>query len=611
MNPQSSSSDKDDTPTNNDNDMAISEGEIVDNSANTIISSSAVQGGESKHTIDLQLRNEHDSHNDGSNTSAIPSHPENSTGLTSEGSSQSTNIMNFHSATAGGSEDNTNSAVITHDDNVNINNNNIVDRKALMTDDCYCAYSKRNVDAHGRVMTIDDDNSPFCKMPPPGADAFVAWYIDGKFHDEELMKADKDYDDNTTSNRNNEPTEEAGITDEGVLAMEEQRLLEDPVRRFMGPIDISLGLQFRQRRRRYYELNEGDYRNQKAINYDSVSYKKLDTPVWHNYTMEIQRQGDNNNNNKKYGHVINKKNINRRRTTGGANLSRVSQPDMAPTRKQFRTRPFIGCLRKFLSLPRSRANTGPDHPVNTLQQDTRILTRIVLIVLGISVSLLSKAVGESMNALLYWKLSYVTTSGSHYDNGDSPPRGFGTFLGFNLLFVTLAFLPILYRPVAAGSGIAEAKAVLNGIILPKSTDLLTALFKAISVIFTGAASMPIGLEGPLIFMGMALGENAQRFLPKAYAGLKVDRLKRDFAVIGTSCGVTGAFLSPIGGVLFAMEEGASFWNTRLSWSAFAASCVTALTMYVWGLVLDKDFKLDVNSMAIYSGLDGENVGKLD
>ncbi|OEU12785.1 Voltage_CLC-domain-containing protein [Fragilariopsis cylindrus CCMP1102] len=187
---------------------------------------------------------------------------------------------------------------------------------------------------------------------------------------------------------------------------------------------------------------------------------------------------------------------------------------------------------------------------------------------------------------------------------------FAYFIGFNMLFTFLAFIPVAYRPVSGGSGIAEAKATLNGIILPTCTDLLTACCKAVSVIFAGAASLPIGLEGPLIFIGLAIGHNAQRFIPNSYNQLKLDEMKRDFAVVGCACGVAGAFLTPIGGVLFAMEEGASFWSALLAWRSFAAACVTTITLYVldWVLALIKaaisgeDTTNDVPSFRVYDFL---------
>ncbi|KAJ8609537.1 hypothetical protein CTAYLR_006025 [Chrysophaeum taylorii] len=165
---------------------------------------------------------------------------------------------------------------------------------------------------------------------------------------------------------------------------------------------------------------------------------------------------------------------------------------------------------------------------------------------------------------------------------------FFAWCGFNLLFASFATLMVWLEPVAAGSGISEVKCYLNGINIPRIVRFQTLACKALGVLFSVSAALPVGKEGPMIHSGSVIAAAlAQGTRSIAAFGhdlrvleFRTDPEKRDFVACGASAGVAAAFGAPIGGVLFALEEGASFWSTALTWRAFFCGMITIYTLYV-------------------------------
>lgn len=158
--------------------------------------------------------------------------------------------------------------------------------------------------------------------------------------------------------------------------------------------------------------------------------------------------------------------------------------------------------------------------------------------------------------------------------------------GFNIMFCTIAtFLVAFIEPVAAGSGIPEIKCYLNGIKVPRVVRIKTLLCKAMGIIAAVSGGLACGKEGPMVHSGavIAAGVSQGRSTTlacdcKMFKDFRCDHVKRDFIACGAAAGVSAAFGAPIGGVLFALEEGASFWNQSLTWRIFFASLVSSFTL---------------------------------
>jgi len=145
------------------------------------------------------------------------------------------------------------------------------------------------------------------------------------------------------------------------------------------------------------------------------------------------------------------------------------------------------------------------------------------------------------------------------------------------------------EPVAAGSGISEIKSVLNGVKLPRVMRAKTLACKAVGVVASVSASLPCGKEGPMIHSGaiaaagISQGKSTTMGLDTAWLreqllDFRNDQEKRDFVSCGASAGVAAAFGAPVGGVLFSLEEGSSFWSQELTWRAMFTAVVSSYTL---------------------------------
>lgn len=155
--------------------------------------------------------------------------------------------------------------------------------------------------------------------------------------------------------------------------------------------------------------------------------------------------------------------------------------------------------------------------------------------------------------------------------------------GLNIAFCIVATVVVAFvEPVAAGSGIPEIKCYLNGVKVPRVVRIKTLLCKVTSIIAAVSGGLACGKEGPMVHSGavVAAGVSQGRSTTlqcdcKVFKDFRCDHVKRDFIACGAAAGVSAAFGAPIGGVLFALEEGASFWNQSLTWRIFFSSLVSS------------------------------------
>ena len=163
---------------------------------------------------------------------------------------------------------------------------------------------------------------------------------------------------------------------------------------------------------------------------------------------------------------------------------------------------------------------------------------------------------------------------------------------YSMLLVALAAEVVLrWAPEAAGSGVPEVMAHLNGVMLPSTFHWRTAAVKFASTCLCVGSGLPVGQGGPMIFLGASLGgllSQGTGFLRRSpllrrlwpFGRFRDTKNKRDFMTAGCAAGVAAAFRAPLGGLLYVFEDVASFWTTRLGWQVFITSVMAVVT---WSL----------------------------
>nr|XP_043619385.1 putative chloride channel-like protein CLC-g [Erigeron canadensis] len=181
-------------------------------------------------------------------------------------------------------------------------------------------------------------------------------------------------------------------------------------------------------------------------------------------------------------------------------------------------------------------------------------------------------------------VKFVITSNMMFAN-----RYLAAFLIFaaaNLgLTLFACLITTLIAPETAGSGIPEVKAYLNGVDAPDIFSFRTLLVKIVGSIAAVSSSLNVGKAGPMVHTGACIaaltcqgGSKKYGLTWRWFRFFNNDRDRRDLVTCGSAAGIAAAFRAPVGGVLFALEEMASWWRSALLWRAFFSTAIVAILL---------------------------------
>ena len=128
---------------------------------------------------------------------------------------------------------------------------------------------------------------------------------------------------------------------------------------------------------------------------------------------------------------------------------------------------------------------------------------------------------------------------------------------------------------AAGSGVAEVKVILSGFVLHGYLGLRVLLIKTVALILSVASGMSLGKEGPYVHIATCIGNIACRLFPKYNLN---DGKRREVLSASAASGVAVAFGSPLGGVLFSLEEVSYYFPPKTLFRTFFCCIVAALSL---------------------------------
>ncbi|THH05633.1 hypothetical protein EW145_g4647 [Phellinidium pouzarii] len=157
--------------------------------------------------------------------------------------------------------------------------------------------------------------------------------------------------------------------------------------------------------------------------------------------------------------------------------------------------------------------------------------------------------------------------------------GFARWLVY-VLFASLfsfisAHLVKSFAKYAAGSGISEIKCILAGFIMKGYLGAWTWGVKSLTLPLVIASGLSVGKEGPSVHVACCLGYIvAQLFGKFAQSQGKM----REIITAASAAGVAVAFGSPIGGVLFSIEEMSHTFSIKTMWRSFLCALVATVTL---------------------------------
>ncbi|KAH8805673.1 chloride channel-like protein 3 [Xylogone sp. PMI_703] len=153
------------------------------------------------------------------------------------------------------------------------------------------------------------------------------------------------------------------------------------------------------------------------------------------------------------------------------------------------------------------------------------------------------------------------------------------FILFSIVFALCAGnLVKEYAPYAKQSGIPEIKTVLGGFVIRRFLGAWTLTVKSLGLCLAVASGMWLGKEGPLVHVACC----CSNLFIKLFSSINGNEArKREVLSAAAAAGISVAFGSPIGGVLFSLEQLSYYFPDKTMWQSFVCAMTAAVTLQLF------------------------------
>ncbi|XP_068090846.1 chloride channel protein C-like [Hyperolius riggenbachi] len=156
-------------------------------------------------------------------------------------------------------------------------------------------------------------------------------------------------------------------------------------------------------------------------------------------------------------------------------------------------------------------------------------------------------------------------------------------VSFGMIFCASA-LVVFFCPSGSASGLPEVIAYLNGASMRNIFNIQTFIGTFLSCALSVSGGLFCGPEAPMVLVGSVVGYGLSQFKSETlrinlpfFTRFRNSADKRKFITAGAAAGIASVFRAPVGGLLFALEEVASFWDLNLACQIFFCCLIASLT----------------------------------